>query len=144
MNTNITKLWTIEISENEVFARCVNESLYHSDSGAQPIQDDDKAQFHVYFTSAIADLNMMLARRMTTPLRYGSDCGDVVFTLDMHDNHDDNILTTLYIHCYDYLVKRVLESWYHTNFGSDLERLEINHCVHYRKNPVRRRVSPLI
>lgn len=152
MDTNITKTWTIEISESEVFSRCVNESLYQTsnrgfENGSKDmaaISDDDKAQFHMYFTSAIASLNTILARRMDEPFRYGSDCTDVVFTLQMHDNHDDNILPTLIIHCYDYVVKKVLELWFHTNFGSELERFDINHCIHYRKNPVRRRVSPLI
>ena len=146
MDTNITKTWTIEINEDEVFARCVNESLYQNEAGqtnVRSIQDDDREQFHMYFTSAIAALNTILARRMESPFRYGSDCKDVVFELSMHDNHDDNMLSTLIVNCYDYIVKRILESWYHANFGSELEKLEINHCLHYRKHPVRRRVLPL-
>lgn len=143
MNTNITKTWTVEINENDVFARCINESLYHSKGGLTAIQDDDKAQFHMYFTSAIAGLNTILARRMETPVCYGDDNVSVVFILHMHDNHDDNILPTLIIHCYDYVVKKILESWYHNNFGSELEKLEINHCIHYRTNPVHRRIRPL-
>jgi hypothetical protein len=80
---------------------------------------------------------------MSQPYRYGSECGDVVFTLQMHDNHDNNILPSLNIHCNEFVVKRVLEQWYFVDFGSTLEKLEINHCLHYRKNPVRRRTGPL-
>ena len=152
MNTNITKIWTIEINENEVFARCVNESLYQSymrnAANAQGdmvvMQEDDKEQFHSYFSYAISQLNMLLARRMEEPFQYGSECGDVVFKLCMHDNHDDAIIPSLNLSCYEYVTRKILEQWYHADFGSELEKWEINHCLHYRKNPVRRIVSPLI
>ena len=60
MDTNITKTWTIEINEDEVFARCTNESLYQSYNrmSANPkgdavvMQDDDKEQFNSYFSYA--------------------------------------------------------------------------------------------
>lgn len=151
MNTNITKTWTIEINENEVFARCTNESLYQSYNrmAANPkgdaviMQEEDKDQFHSYFSYAIAGLNVLLARRMEEPFQYGSECGDVVFKLQMHDNHDNAILPTLNIHCYEYVTRKILEQWYHTDFGSELEKWEINHCLHYRKNPVRRKIGPL-
>lgn len=149
MDTNITKTWTITLSEDEVFARCVNESLYHvqnrlkdiPDKESLVIQDDDRQQFKIYLSAAAADLRMILARRMDE-----DDISPVLglsFRLGMHDNHDNGIYPVLLNHCYEFAVKRVLEQWYGTNFGSELERLEINHCLHYRKKPVRRRVGPL-
>lgn len=153
MNTNITKVWTIEIDEEKVFARCTNESLYQAYSRAEEnpkgdavvIQEDDRGQFNVYFANAIANVHMLLARRMVEP-PYTCECKGkktVIFDLLMHDNHDENMWPILTTHCYEYLVKKVLEQWYHADFGSELEKLEINHCIHYRKNPVRRRVRPL-
>lgn len=153
MDTNITKTWTIEISEKEIFARCINESLYqayvraesNSKGDAIVIQDDDYGQFHTYFNIAISNLHMILSRRMTD-LPYPCGCDNdraFSFELHMHDNHDDNMLPILIIHCKEYIIKKVLEQWYHVSFGSELERLEINHCIHYRKNPVRRRIGPL-
>lgn len=149
MNTNITKTWDIEISEDEVFARCTNESLYQAyvrtaenpKGDAVVMQDDDRSQFRLYLSVAFANLQMLLARRMDSSPAYSGY--DVSFTLNMHDNHDDNIKMVLKNHCYEYVVKKVLEQWYHADFGSELEKLEINHCLHYRKNPVRRRVDPL-
>jgi hypothetical protein len=152
MNTNITKTWTIPISEDDIFARCTNESLYQayvrtSDNqkgDAVVMQEDDRGQFRIYFSTAIANLHMMLARRMEEPsYEYIGGCGDVAFTLQMHDNHDNNVLPMLITHCNDYVVKKVLEQWYKVDFGSELARLEILHCLHYRKHPVRRRVRPL-
>lgn len=151
MNTNITKTWTIEIKEEEVFARCTNESLYqaYNRTEANPkgdavvIQEDDRGQFRLYFANAVANLHMLLARRMREPYYYCGDDNDVYFQLHMHDNHDNNILPILINHCYNYVVKKVLEQWYHVDFGSEIERLEINHCIHYRKHPVRRRIGPL-
>lgn len=151
MNTNITKTWTIEINPSEVFDRCTNESLYQAYNRAEAnpkgdavvIQEDDKGQFNIYFDAALANLQMLLARRMEEPPIEDASGLSVIFNLQMHDNHDNSILPILTNHCYGYLVKKVLEQWYHADFGSELERLEINHCLHYRKKPVRRRVGPL-
>lgn len=150
MNTNITKTWTITISEDEIFDRCTNETLYQAYNRAEEnpkedgvvIQDDDRGQFHVYFAAAIANLHMLLARRMEEPAVVDANM-TTTFTLQMHDNHDNNVLPMLINHCKEYLVKKVLEQWYRADFGSELERLEINHCIHYRKHPVRRRIGPL-
>lgn len=152
MNTNTTKTWVVSICENEVFSRCTNESLYQAyvrtnenpKGDSVVMQEDDKAVFKVYFQNAISNLHMMLARRMDEPMWDYCGCGgDVTFVLKMHDNHDNNVLPMLITHCYEYVVKKVLEQWYHADFGSELEKLEINHCLHYRKNPVRRRIGPL-
>lgn len=153
MNTNITKTWTIEIKEDEVFARCTNETLYQAymradanpKGDAVTIQEDDKDMFRMYFSNAIANLHMLLARRMAAPpCTCGSETDkEVIFDLLMHNNHDDNMLPILITRCYDYIVKSILEQWYHADFGSELAKLEINHCLHYRKYPVRRRFGPL-
>lgn len=153
MNTNITKTWVIDIDPNEVFNRCTNESLYQAynradnnpKGDAMVMQEDDRGQFTRYFNVAIANLHMLLARRMEEPAinDCGYDGGTVTFNLQMHNNHDNNILPILINHCYEYVVKKVLEQWYIADFGSEFEKLEINHCLHYRKNPVRRRIGPL-
>lgn len=152
MDTNITKTWTVVIREEEVFARCTNESLYQAyvrtddnpKGDAVVMQDDDRNIFRVYFANAISELHMMLARRMDESTFYNEAIGgDIAFSLKMHDNHDDNVLPMLVHHCYEYVVRKVLEQWYRADLGSQLERLEINHCLHYRKNPVRRRIGPL-
>ena len=137
MNTNITKTWNIEINEDEVFARCTNESLYQAYMRTEQnakgdmvvMQEDDRAQFNVYFAHAIANLHMLLARRMAEP-SFSNEI-TTTFVLQMHDNHDNNIQPILN------------NQWYHADFGSEIERLEINHCLHYRKHPVRRRIGPL-
>lgn len=149
MDTNITKTWIIEIDADSVFNRCTDETLYQAYSrneenpkyDAVVIQDDDRGQFNFYYASALANLQMLLARRMeSAPTTSGNKTS---FHLSMHDNHDDNIKTILISHCYEYVVRQILEQWYQKDFGSMLEKLEINHCLHYRKNPVRRRFGPL-
>jgi hypothetical protein len=105
------------------------------------MQEDDKGQFKVYFDAAVANLHMLLARRMEEP---PAESGmTLFFELQMHHNHDNNMLPILVNHCYNYLVKKVLEQWYNADLGSELEKLEINHCLHYRKHPVRRMPRPL-
>lgn len=152
MDTNITKTWAIDINEDRVFSMCTNESLYqayvradeNSKGDAIVMQDDDRQQFKMYFANAIANLHMLLARRMAEPVwDYCGCCSEVSFYLQMTDNHDDNILPILKSHCYEYVVRQILEQWYHRDFGSQIEKLDINHCLHYRKNPVRRRVNPV-
>lgn len=149
MDTNITKTWTISIDEKEVFSRCTNESLYqayvrtndNAKGDEVVIQEDDLGQFHVYYATALANLRMILSRRLADEGINPSLSS--VFVLQMHDNHDNNILPTLIYHCYEYTIKKVLEQWYHADFGAESERLEINHCLHYRKKPVRRRIGPM-
>jgi hypothetical protein len=149
MNTNVTKTWTINIDEDKIFARCTDESLYQAYNRTEEnpkgdaivIQDDDKWQFHLYFAAAIANLHMLLARRMDEPAT--TDGMVTKFNLQMHDNHDNNMISILANHCEEYVVKKVLEQWFHADLGSELEKLEINHCLHYRKNPVHRRLGPL-
>ena len=148
MNTNITKTWSFSIDEKTVLAKCTDESLYqaYNRSADNPkgdalvIQEDDMAQFHRYYEVAIANLRMILSTRIAEADEptLGSS-----FSLQMHDNHDNNVLPILINHCYEYVVKKVLEQWYHADWGSELERLEIKHCIHYRKHPVRRRIGPL-
>lgn len=149
MDTNITKTWIISIDGDEIFSRCTNETLYQAYNRLEEnkkydaivIQDDDRGQFDQYYAVAIANLSMMLAKRMEG--NYVSMGKDTTFTLGMHDNHDDNILPILSMHCNEYVMKKVLELWYHADFGSELERFEINHCLQYRKFPVRGRIDPL-
>lgn len=150
MNTNVTKTWIVEILEAEVFSRCTNESLYQAYGRTEEnpkgdrvvIQEDDRGQFRIYYANAISSLHMLLARRMDEPFYCGIG-EDAMFQLNMHDNHDNNMQQILINYCYDYVVKKVLEQWYHADFGSEYAKLEINHCLHYRKNPVRRRTGPL-
>lgn len=149
MNTNTTKTWTITLNEDEIFSRVANESLYHvyNRMGEAPnkesltIQDDDRAQVSLYISVAAADLRMLFARRMKDD-NISPTIG-LSYVLNMHDNHDNNIFPIMVNHCYEFVVKKVLEQWYHANFGSELEKMEINHCLHYRKQPVRRRIGPL-
>lgn len=149
MNTNPTKTWKITINEDEVFSRCTNETLYQAYSrmsenpkgDAIVIKDEDRGQFNVYLSAAVANLRMLLARYMSES-SIETNLG-LSFELQMHENHDNNILPILINHCYEYVVRKVLEQWYHADFGSELSRLDILHCLHYRKNPVRRRVGPM-
>ena len=149
MNTNPTKTWKITINEDEVFSRCTNETLYQAYSrmsenpkgDAIVIKDEDRGQFNVYLSAAVANLRMLLARYMNES-SIETNLG-LSFELQMHENHDNNVLPILINNCYEYVVRKVLEQWYHADFGSELSRLDILHCLHYRKNPVRRRVGPM-
>ena len=149
MNTNPTKTWKITINEDEVFSRCTNETLYQAYSrmsenpkgDAIVIKDEDRGQFNVYLSAAVANLRMLLARYMNES-SIETNLG-LSFELQMHENHDNNVLPILINNCYEYVVRKVLEQWYHADFGSELSRLDILHCLHYRKNSVRRRVGPM-
>ena len=151
MNTNITKIWEIDINDNGVFSRCTNESLYHehrrSGNGydsEMSINDDDRGQFRMYYENAIAQLHMMFARLIDEgEVDLCTGGGSVVFKLQMHHNHNDNMIPILKTYCYDYIVKKILEQWYLKDFGSELAKLEVKHCLHFRKHPVRRKIGPL-
>ncbi len=146
--------WTISINEEEVFKRVTNETLYEKYMRAAQnpkgdltaIQDDDEPTFHQYYVRALMDLQLILARRMEFP-GGGVETNDekvTTFYLRMSINHEPFVLQPMAEYCLDYLIKKILEQWYHTNFGSEVERENVLHCLHFRRRPVSRRVNPII
>lgn len=147
MNTNVTNTVTVYINSEDVFARCTNETLYQAYSRAEVnprgdavvMHDDDKDMFKQYYAVALAELGMLLAKRMSDTADYASG----TFNVMMHDDVSETIGGILKTHCFEFVVRKVLEQWYRADFGSEMEKLEIKHCLHYRRKPVRRRFGPL-
>lgn len=153
IDKTITSVWTLTLTESEVFNRVVDESLRVAErvAGKGPVSivtDDDKADYHRYYLTAVADLNLILARRTA---RVGGsiitdhEAGTTTYTLPMTDNHEDQLLTALASHCLDFIIARILEQWYGvgTDFGSDAQRKNICSIIHYRRFPIERPVGPL-
>jgi hypothetical protein len=145
--------WTISINEKEVFKRVTNESLYNMYMRAvqnpkgdmAAIQDDDEPTFHRYYQRALADLQVLLARRMEFPGGgVETDEDTTTFYLRMSMNHEPFVLQPLAGYCLEFIIKKVLEQWYLTNFGSEAEREGILHCLHFRRKSVSRRINPVI
>ena len=145
--------WTVSINEDEVFKRVTNESLYHMymRSAQNPkgdmavIQDDDEPTFHRYYRRALMELQVLFARRMEFP-GGGVETNEktTTFYLRMSVNHEPFVLQPMAEHCLEFLIKKVLEQWYLTNFGSEEEREGVLHCLHFRRRPVSRRLNPII
>ena len=165
----ITNVWTITIHEQEVFHRVTDESLMstyqraiaHSIApmkGLAPakndgmvITDDDRAFFERYYRAALAELSAVLARRTTKVGGSISNTVDenqmmtTVYTLAMTDNHESALLPALASHCLEFLIARVLEKWYGrgADFGSEQEKDEVKHILHYRRYPIEKPLSTL-
>lgn len=148
----LTGTWTISINEEEVFKRVTDETLYNMYMRAAKnpkgdlaaIQDDDEPTFHRYYTRALMELQVLLARRMEFP-GGGVDTTDKVttFSLRMSMNHEPYVLQPLATYCLEFIIKKVLEQWYQTSFDSETEREGVLHCLHFRRKAVRRRLPPL-
>lgn len=156
----IANVWTIRISEEEVFKRVTDESLMSSYQRAPEnvkedgnvITDDDRAYFERYYRVSLAELSALLARRTT---RVGGsiinekdeDTGflTTVYTMPMTDNHESALLPSLASHCLEFMIAKVLEKWYGkgTDFGSETEKGEIRHILHFRRIPIERPQRPI-
>ena len=164
IDKRITNIWTVTIYEREVFDRVTDESLMstyqralgHSiapmknlaptkDDG-MVITDDDRAFFERYYRAALAELSAVLARRTGKP--GGSIVNNVddngmlvsVYNLAMTDNHEAELLPALASHCLEFLIAKVLEKWYGrgADFGSEGEKDQIKHVLHFRRFPIER------
>lgn len=155
INRNITNIWTVTIDEREVFSRVTDESLLTSYQRADNnikedgsvITDDDRAFFERYYRLSLAELSALLARRTT---RVGGsiinskdqETGFIttVYTLPMTDNHESALLHALASHCLEFIIARVLEKWYGRglDFGSEAEKEQIRHILHFRRIPIDR------
>lgn len=160
IDRSITNVWTITVEQKEVFDRVTDESLMNSyqRSAQNPkedgmiITDDDRAYFERYYRLSLAELSALLARRTT---RVGGsivnhkdpDTGymTTVFTMPMTDNHESALLHSLASHCLEFLIARVQEKWYGhgTDFGSEAEKQQIRHIIHFRRFSIERPASVL-
>ena len=158
INRTITSMWRITLHEEEVFNRVTDESLMTSYQRAPEnpkgdgtiITDDDRAYFERYYRAALAELSVILARRTT---RVGgsiestkdADTGflTTVYTLAMTANHEDELVHALASHCLEFVVAKVLEKWYGhgADFGSETEKENIKHIIHYRRWPIERPIN---
>ena len=159
IDRRITNIWTITVNESEVFNRLIDEGIQEgqrrgaANAPAIVASDDDRAILHRYYHSALAELSALLARRTT---RVGGSISNTtdettkmittVYSLAMTDNHESELLPALASHCLEFLVARLLEHWYGhgSDFGSALEREQIRHILHYRRNPIERPFSSIL
>lgn len=166
IDRRITNVWTITVSEAEVFNRFIDEGIQQSDrfaAGARPrgmmtkpegllASDDDRAILHRYYCAALAELSAMLARRTT---RVGGSIVNTtdddtkmittVYTLPMTGNHENELLEALGAHCIEFLVARLMEKWYGhgSDFGANAEKDQIRHVLQFRRWPIERPFRPL-
>lgn len=155
INRTITNVWYITINEREVFNRVTDESLmaayqrteHNPKEDGIVITDDDRAYFERYYRMALAELSVLLARRTT---RVGGSIISskdqetgfltTVYTLPMTDNHESELLDSLAAHSLEFVILRVLEKWHGhgVDLGSELEKDQIRHILHYRRYPIER------
>lgn len=158
INRTITSLWTIVVSESEVLDHFIDEALQESKrrSAAQApsviASDDDKALLHRYYCRSLAELSALLARRTR---RVGGGIGNetdpdtkmitTTYFMPMTANHEDSLMEPLGGHCLEFLVASLMEKWYGhgSNFGSEEEKEQIRHILHYRRYPIERPFSGL-
>ena len=146
-------MWTITVREEEVFNRFIDEGIQEGQRRAAAKlpalvpSDDDRATLHRYYREGLAELSALLARRTTKVGGSISNSADkttkmitTVFTLGMTCNHESALLSPLASHCLEFLLARLMEKWYGhgSNFGSEMEKDEIRHIIHFRRQPIER------
>lgn len=163
-----SSLWTIRITKNDLFNETSTRSLYFVNSKMQQpvgsdtpiILDDDRNLYDRYVENAIQDIMVLLSRRIPQSKseypelfkwKEGEDDSTVInddnaleVNLLVSENHDKNMLKPLANACKEYLVCKVLEQWYGTEFGSVEYEKKIVHTLQYRRKSIMRKVRPLL
>jgi hypothetical protein len=161
-------LWVFSMSKDKLFNEVSTRSLYFVktkseqpvSSDANVILDDDRNLYDRYMETAIADLLVLIGKRIPQsradyPTLFNWKEGDseqvisndsisLEICLVMSQNHDNNLLGSLINACKEYLVCKVLEQWYGINFNSAEQERRINHILQYRRETLARRVRPLL
>lgn len=161
-------LWVFSISKGKLFNEVSTRSLYFVktkseqpvSSDANVILDDDRNLYDRYMETAIADLLVLIGRRIPqsraenpTLFNWKEGDWDEVITNDdfnlevsliMSINHDKNLFNGLINACKEFLVCKILEQWYSIPFGSVEQERRINHILQYRRKTLARRVRPLL
>lgn len=160
INRTITNIWTVAISQKDVFDRVTDESLMNSYQRTKEnikgdgavITEDDRSFFERYYRASLAELSVLLARRTTRVGGSIVSSTDIetgflttVYTMPMTDNHESDLLESLSSYCLEFVIARCLEKWYGhgANFGSDDYRQQIRHVLNYRRFPIERPARPI-
>lgn len=161
-------LWTISLDKDNLFNEVSTRSMYFVKqrseqpvtSDANVILDDDRNLYERYLDVAIAELLVLLARRIPQskadyPSLFGWKEGEKInvvdncifyleFSLLISENHDINMLNPLVNACKEYLVRKVLEQWYGLDFQSTEQERKIINILQFRRKSPARRVRPLL
>lgn len=159
-------LWSLKFTKSDLFDEVSANSSYFINQNKDEalkndsfiILEDDKFLYNTYIQNAIKELIVLLSRRIPQDIAdykelfAKADVTDVitdnetilVINMIMSSNHDCNLISSLQNFCKNFLIKRVLEQWYKVDFGSEEERKNLLHILHYRRKSVARRVRPLL
>lgn len=165
-----TSIWTISLKKDKLFNETSTRSLYFiSQNSKEPVTsdssiilDDDRNIFNRYLELAVADLIVLLARRIPQskseyPVEFKwdketqeddstiiNDTEKVEFNLLMSINHDTSMLSPLVNYCREFLISKVLEKWYNVDFKSIDAEKNIVHTLQFRRRSCARKVRPLL
>lgn len=155
------KYWTIMIDTEDAFKRVSLDSNYREHSMTNErgeryvLLNDDQALFNRLLKNAVSELWLRMARmakNIAGGIKYSEDF--IALSLEVSDNHDDNILFVLSNNIDLFTDAWVLRQWYESNhLYDDMLRCEQNAttamsqivtCVHYRKKAVKLPIHPLL
>lgn len=139
--------WYFRFNLGEILDYVAAQSVTENQrDGEKPIEAIFTPKDHdlvlVYLRSAVANVSMILARRMPHPAEFGGD--NITFRLEVGDNHDESMMQVLHLRIMDYLCQYAYLKW----TGKDLQSLSkmedaIRSAMHYRKHGILRRVQNL-
>ena len=138
------RAWTFKFAINDVLdyvnVATTTEARRNPEFNIKSVAtDEDKDLILANIQAAVANVAMILARRMAHMPEYTSD--QITFVLTVSENHDDSMVHVLYWRIMDYLCQYALLKWY----GSDAEALSkledrIRSAMHFRKHGITRKI----
>ena len=158
IDRTITNVWTVRVSEADVFNRFIDEAIQEEkrrNAGKAPlviVGEDDKAILHRYYCASLAELSAVLAKRtrrvggsIVNTTDQETNMLTTVYTLAMTDNHECELIHALGAHCLEFLVDRLMEKWYGhgSDFGAQLEKDQVRDLLNYRRSCIERPIRPI-
>lgn len=158
-NTATGKNWEYILDRKKIFEATSVRSVQLTDranlgqgSESREMMDDDRGLFDSYYSLALSDLIMIMARNFAREFSdYNTDGDKTHITLSMPDVHNHGMAHVLETHITEYIILKCLNEW----FGLEGQQLGLPQAIYeiegvirsamrFRKKPASLPVNPVL
>lgn len=153
------KQWAFAFARTDMFNNISLRTNYINDRKPAEKRDDnrilledDLVMFNKYLSSAVADLNIILARYYESEFsNYDIDEGSIYLTLSLGNNFKDSVAYSMDEYIKQFIEAKILLKWFGPEvyeLGIDVELKEaedkLRSAINYRKSPVHRPINSFL
>jgi hypothetical protein len=158
-NTATGKRWELTIERDKIFnltslatVRLVEKLAQSERTDNRELTEEDRGLFNSYFSLAISDLVILLARYFSKEFTDNNIDGEYVYiTMDMQSYHKASVAYSLEQYIIKYIELRCLQEWFGPESGPlgiddsiTLYDKKIHQARDYRKDSAKLPVDPIL